>query len=432
MPAADAYKNSWGVRACDTEKTSYEAIRPDVNGYPVRIMAYAFAGCTFLKTFPEIPETIIDMQYAFKDCKRLTDVSTLPEKVKNLDGTFFGCSKLKIAPEIPASVLSMNGTFAYCSKLEESPDLSACSALKSLDSTFRDCKKLRTINALPDAVTNMHRTFANCVKLKSIDVSLPQNVTTLTETFKGCKQLEVAPAIPKNVTNMTSAFSDCYNLKTPPELPEKVISIEKAFYNCVRLTSYPTIPAYVKNMRQVFDFNNTRRLSTKRKHIETITINGNPNEYANWLPTDVGAGKVVTMVGSSNMLELLKEETRTKTFWGILFPGIPEEKQYKYYAIWEEPSFSKVSVVASTNYVDINIETNGVYHTVAVYLVDSREAHFVNNYSGSAKVLRIEGLEPGKTYTFEINLRAAMYVEDDPGVCNFLDGTEITVTTLPG
>ena len=72
---------------------------------------------------------------------------------------------------------------------------------------------------------------------------IPNSVTSIDYTFRGCTGLTTAPEIPNSVTSMDDTFSGCTGLTTAPEIPNSVTSMYWTFSRCTNLTGEITINA---------------------------------------------------------------------------------------------------------------------------------------------------------------------------------------------
>ncbi len=163
--------------------------------------------------------------------------------------------------------------------------------------TFKGNKNLTVAPVIPSTVTDMHSAFEDCTSLKDAPV-IPNGVTSLYFTFSGCTSLKTAPVIPDSVTDMRCTFQNCKTLTAPPVIPGNVQMMAYAFNGCSSLSTAPIIPSKVYNMD--YTFQNCILLKTapiipsKVSSIKstfegctsltgTIEINSNPTWYDNCL-----------------------------------------------------------------------------------------------------------------------------------------------------
>ena len=137
-----------------------------------------------------IPDGVTSIgAYAFAGCSGLKSV-TMPSSVTSISSSAFsGCSGLR-GVTIPNSVTSIGSSAFYgCSGLREVTIPDSVTSIGS--STFYGCSGLREVT-IPDSVTSIgNYAFHNCSGLTS--VTIPKNVTSLpTEVFDGCDRLWTA------------------------------------------------------------------------------------------------------------------------------------------------------------------------------------------------------------------------------------------------
>lgn len=156
----------WGFVAIDKNKSSYTEILNDINGQPVT-----------------------DGRSAFRNCNNFMISPALPVNIKNIDLAYESCANLTTAPYLPNSVISMKNTFANCSNLIEYLNSSAGTPLGD----FSGYK-------LPDNITSLYWTFKGCTFMTKAPV-IPEKVTNLQNTFNGCNSLEGTFSIPCTITD---------------------------------------------------------------------------------------------------------------------------------------------------------------------------------------------------------------------------------------
>ena len=192
--------------------------------------------------------------------------------VTSMRNTFRYCSNLTTSPQIPSSVIDMTCAFLGCKNLIVAPKISF--GITSMSYTFYNCRSLIETPKIPDGVTDMSYTFNNCKSLTEAP-EIPSSVTDMTCTFSGCKSLTEAPKIPDGVTDMSHTFSGCISLTEAPEIPDSVTAMNFTFDSCNSLTG-------------------------------TVTINANPEMYAQCFGFVDFVSQNLTLTGTSTMLEELR------------------------------------------------------------------------------------------------------------------------------
>ncbi len=88
---------------------------------------------------------------------------------------------------------------------------------------------------------------------KYVDLSLttlPEGITDMSDSFKGCGTMVKAPKLPATVTTLKNCFEDCVNLTETPDLTvcTDLQNLRYAFRDCDKLASASSIPEKVSNM----------------------------------------------------------------------------------------------------------------------------------------------------------------------------------------
>ena len=199
-------KDGWAVvlgESVEKTKESYGEIMAEIAGYPILDLNDLFKGCTNMKTAPELPDTVTEMNYTFYECAALEEVSKLPSGLVSLQYIFSGCTSLKEAPEIPTGITNMKYAFSGCTSLTKAP-------------------------------------------------KLPENLKIVSYAFEGCTGITESPDIPVTVTDMAGIFKDCTGLLKGPTVPENVDYLTDAFRNCTSLTGTLVINANPSNNASCF------------------------------------------------------------------------------------------------------------------------------------------------------------------------------------
>ena len=215
----------------------------------VKIMDYAFSGCTALESINVENATFIG-DYAFKDCANLG--SAVFGNCKQIGAhAFENCTSLTTL-EIPDSITKISeAAFSNCSSLMS---VRIHGSIIIGDSAFQGCVSLGSIN-LEKATSIGEGAFKNCTNLKSVGL---YTETVNRSTFENCTSLnsiffsESVKAIGGNAfANCTSlesvmfycnvnvddyAFANCSSLKSI-EVQKDLVFKEHAFDNCSSLES---------------------------------------------------------------------------------------------------------------------------------------------------------------------------------------------------
>lgn len=107
---------------------------------------------------------------------------------------------------------------------------------------------------IPDGVQLSSNSFENKFSyMKNLqNVSLPNSVNSLNETFRNCLSLNMSPWCGENVTNMSYAYTNCYNLTGSPVCGEKVTDMSYTYYKCRNLIGSPVCGNNVTGMTYTY------------------------------------------------------------------------------------------------------------------------------------------------------------------------------------
>ena len=119
----------------------------------------------------------------------------------------------------------------------------------SLSNLFRNCTELKIAPQLPSTVTDISNTFNSTSIIEAPEI--PNGVIDMNSTFQNCAKLTTPPKIPNGVTNMQGTFSKCSSLETAPAIPNGVINMYGTFQN-TSIIEAPEIPNSVTNMEATF------------------------------------------------------------------------------------------------------------------------------------------------------------------------------------
>ena len=119
----------------------------------------------------------------------------------------------------------------------------------SISNLFRNCTELKIAPRLPSTVTDISNTFNNTSIIEAPEI--PNGVINMNSTFQGCTKLKISPKIPSGVTNMQGTFANCSNLEISPDIPNGVINMIGTFQRTAIIEA-PKIPNSVTNMQYTF------------------------------------------------------------------------------------------------------------------------------------------------------------------------------------
>ena len=262
----NANEDGWAVvintDVTNKAKTEYSPILESINGKPITNISKAFTYCTSLITAPTIPSSVKNMYGTFDGCKSLTTAPLIPDSVTNLSATFKDCTSLAMAPVIPYGV-------------------------ENTQETFCGCTALKTYIGSKDSDGD----FSGYV--------IPNSVTEMTQIFRRCTSLTVAPAIPNSVYGLYYTFWDCTSLIVAPEIPENIATMTGAFKNCTSLITAPIIPSGISSLSSTFD--------SCTSLTGTVTINSSPGNYDNCFSNVDFKAQNLTLAGTSTKLDTLGE-----------------------------------------------------------------------------------------------------------------------------
>ena len=190
----------------------------------------AFKNCVNLKNI-NLPNTITQIgDYAFNGCRSL-NISEIPNTITQIgDYAFNGCTLLNIS-KIPNSITSINKyVFAGCENLTQ---VNINNVTTINESAFSGCKKLNTISFSNNSkLSEINKNaFKECINL--INISLPNNLTTIGDNaFENCKLENLI--LPNKLTSIgNSAFKGCSI--TNITFPDSLTSIgNSAFENAFK------------------------------------------------------------------------------------------------------------------------------------------------------------------------------------------------------
>jgi len=241
-------------------------------------------GCSKLKTFPEIEDTMEDLAVLILDN---TAIQALPSSLWRLAGlqelSLRGCWNLKI---IPSSIGSLTRLckleLAYCESLQTFPssifklklkklDLCGCLRLTTFPEITEPTQTFAHINLSQTLIKELPSSFGNLVNLRSLQLnkctdleSLPNSIVNLLDLRKldcsGCAKLT---EIPTHIGRLTSLMELSLSETGIVNLPESIahLSSLKSFdlSDCKKLECIPQIPPCL-NQLVALDCTSIRRV----------------------------------------------------------------------------------------------------------------------------------------------------------------------------
>ena len=105
-----------------------------------------------------------------------------------------------------------------------------------------------------------------------------KQITRMTDVYRNCTNLTIAPSLPKNTTDISNTFYGCTSLTKAPVIPNTVTTMSQTFYNCSALTVAPAIPNSVTYMNNTF--NNCPIIENPKIPSGTTYIYGSPGNLS--------------------------------------------------------------------------------------------------------------------------------------------------------
>lgn len=286
---------SYAFQGCTGLTESPEKLPANVTN-----ISNAFNGCTNLTTLPAcIPDSVTNMQMAFMGCYNITHLPEGFTITPNATGmNALGVFSAQTAPTKPVptyagenpdqSVLNYNWSGDYRKlveadgpSVEKTYDIAADgSGLKAelwttgelVFSGAGEAKTFSSVDEVPwkdDAASILTLRFEDDVTFTSMDhwfegmrlgtsyfsiPDLPDSVTSMVATFKGCTYLQNMGALPASVKDLTDTFNGAgvFAFYNPPEIPDGVEKLDRTFKGCNKLKSLPAVPANVKSASEAF------------------------------------------------------------------------------------------------------------------------------------------------------------------------------------
>ncbi len=231
------------------QATSTKITACAINANTRVLSAWAFAGCTSLKSIA-IPDSVVAIgKAAFANCTQLSSVK-LSDNLKYLGSYVFNtCKNLEGYYKSGAYYLSSNKNM-YMLLIKADTKATQCtidSGCKFIyDTAFQGCHELQSV-AIPNSVTQVgEKAFYGCQKLAS--VTIPGSVTSISAyMFSGCQSLTNVEISEGVISIGERAFEGCSLLESII-IPDSVVEIDSsAFARCQSMTSV-TIGKGVKSI----------------------------------------------------------------------------------------------------------------------------------------------------------------------------------------
>lgn len=158
----------------------------------------------------DLPKTVKTMKNTFRNCTALANTPDYFQcnNLKIMDYAFSGCTALQEVDSIPVNVTSMRYTFENCTTLQKPADLTKISALTDVSGMHSGCSALREATNIPDTVTAMDECYMGCINIKQA-VAFPPSVQTIASAYQGDTALEVGATIPESVIDFTNVYNGC-------------------------------------------------------------------------------------------------------------------------------------------------------------------------------------------------------------------------------
>lgn len=126
-------------------------------------ISMTFAG-TGIASAPRIPFGVKYAVGTFKDCDALADargnVPRLPLTVSDSSYMFAGCTRLRSGPDVPGTVDAMDGMYYGCHALSRTPSIGG--GVGTMDYAFADCPSLKQAPRVPKAAISARDVTACC------------------------------------------------------------------------------------------------------------------------------------------------------------------------------------------------------------------------------------------------------------------------------
>ena len=114
-----------------------------------------------------------------------------------------------------------------------------------------NCIHLTYVCEIPENITSMLDTFGFCGNFNQ-KFNIPNNVTNIDYILADCHSFNQTLEIPDSVTSMESCFMNCYKFNKPIIIPNGVTNVSYMLYNCEKFNQALVIPNSVINAEGLF------------------------------------------------------------------------------------------------------------------------------------------------------------------------------------
>ena len=145
--------------------------------------------------------------------------------------------------------VNMCKTFANCYNFNQ--PVTIPNNVTDVSNMFRECHNFNQPVTISNNVTKVSDMFYNCYRFNQ-PVTIPNNLTNVTAMFSGCHSFNQPVTIPNNVTDVSWMFSHCYNFTQPVTIPNNVTNVSAMFRDCRNFNQPVTIPDNVIDTMWMF------------------------------------------------------------------------------------------------------------------------------------------------------------------------------------
>lgn len=120
----------------------------------------------------------------------------------------------------------------------------------TMNDTFHGCSKFNQNILIPNSVTSLSKSFYHSGFNQNI--LIPNSVTNMDQTFGSCLHFNQNILIPNSVTSLMSTFEASYNFNQNILIPNSVTSLSSTFWMCINLNQNILIPNSVTALMSTF------------------------------------------------------------------------------------------------------------------------------------------------------------------------------------